>query len=135
LSSVRKETRNPTSNPTSEPPRKPSTSVTETRNPTTKRTSEPPGKPSAGVRKETRNPTSDPISESPGKPSTSARKQTSSNPTQFDKHYGARIIGKAIEEYCSVQNVSKSHRQSEEMKEFTNERTSYPRTNQTSNPQ
>ena len=45
------------------------------------------------------------MSEPPRKPSTSVRKETRSNPTQFD-NYGARIVGKAIDENCSGQNVS-----------------------------
>jgi len=37
----------------------------------------------------------------------SIRKETRSNPTQFDKHV-LRILGKAIDENCSAQNVSEA---------------------------
>jgi len=50
---------------------------------------------------------SKPTSETPGKLSTSIRKEMRSNPTQFDKHF-LRILGKAINENCSMQNVSEA---------------------------
>jgi len=76
----------------------------------------------------TRNPTSNLTSKLPPKPSMSVRKETSSNQMQFDKH-GVRIVGTAIDQNCSAQNVSEAIANWKK-RVLTNKRMSYP----TSNP-